>query len=198
MSKKIAGIILLCFGFFFQLVAQTPLPDVQTSGSVRAIIEQESNIMYEIPDDILNNLETNPSILKRPAIVVNEGDEEKGENGANAGAKKPGGVNAGTQKGPKTGINKLSGFRIQVFSDGRNPATLQARARARGNAIVARFPKYKGQVYSFSSSPNWYTRIGNFQTAQEASAALAELKRAFPNFAAEMRVVKSPIVIIKK
>lgn len=97
----------------------------------------------------------------------------------------------------KPGINKLSGFRIQVFSDGRNQQSLESRARARGNAIVAKFPKYRGQVYSHSSSPNWYTRVGNFRTQAEASAALAELKRAFPQFSSEMRVVKSKIVVIK-
>ena len=97
----------------------------------------------------------------------------------------------------RPGINKLSGFRIQVFSDGTNQHSLESRARARGNAIVARFPKYRGQVYSFSSSPNWYTRIGNFRTQQEATAALAELRSAFPQYSSEMRVVKSQIVVIK-
>lgn len=92
---------------------------------------------------------------------------------------------------------KTSGYRIQVFSDGRNQHSLEARAKARGSAILARFPKYRGQVYTFSSSPNWYTRVGNFHTAAEASAALNELKKAFPQFAAEMRVVKSKIVNLK-
>ena len=97
----------------------------------------------------------------------------------------------------RPGINKMSGFRIQVFSDGRNQHSLERRAKARGNAIAARFPKYRGQVYTSSSSPNWYTRIGNFRTQAEAQAAIAELKRAFPQFASEMRVVKSQIVVIK-
>ncbi len=97
----------------------------------------------------------------------------------------------------RPGINKLSGYRIQVFSDGRNQHSLEQRAKSRGNAIAAKFPKYRGQVYSFSSSPNWYTRVGNFRTSAEASAALAELKRAFPQYASEMRVVKSQIVVIK-
>lgn len=97
----------------------------------------------------------------------------------------------------KPGINKLQGFRIQVFSDGRNQHSLESRAKARGSAIVARFPRYRGQVYTYSSSPNWYTRIGNFRTSQEASSALQELKRAFPSFASEMRVVKSQIIVIK-
>ncbi len=97
----------------------------------------------------------------------------------------------------RPGINKIGGFRIQVFSDGSNQRGLEARAKARGNAIVAKFPKYRGQVYTFSSSPNWYARVGNFRTQSEASAALTELRKAFPQFASEMRVVKSQIVIIK-
>ena len=97
----------------------------------------------------------------------------------------------------KTGINKLSGFRIQVFSDGRNQHTLEARAKARGSAILAKVPKYRGQIYTYSSSPNWYTRVGNFRTSAEANSALAELKKAFPNYASEMRVVKCQIVVIK-
>lgn len=86
-----------------------------------------------------------------------------------------------------------SGYRIQVFSDGRNQSSLEARAKARGNAIVARFPKYRGQVYTYSSAPNWYTRIGNFRNEEEAEKALDELKRSFPNFSSEMRIVKSKI-----
>lgn len=97
-------------------------------------------------------------------------------------------ANATTGKGHQT-----NGFRIQVFSDGRNQHSLESRAKARGAAIASKFPKYRGQVYSFSSSPNWYTRVGNFRTQAEANQALAELKRAFPQFASEMRVVKSKI-----
>ena len=86
-----------------------------------------------------------------------------------------------------------NGFRIQVFSDGRNQSSLEARAKARGNAIVARFPKYRGQVYTYSSAPNWYTRIGDFRSEHEAREALDELKRSFPAFSSEMRVVRSKI-----
>lgn len=97
------------------------------------------------------------------------------------------------QKKESSSSGKANGFRIQVFSDGRNQSSLEARAKARGNAIVARFPKYRGQVYTYSSAPNWYTRIGNFRTEEEARKALDELKRSFPHFSSEMRVVKSKI-----
>lgn len=138
---------------------------------IEAVVEQEAIATYDIPEDIMTNLSTNPGALKRPGAPT----KRKGD-----GA-----------------VQKRQGYRIQVFGDGRNPSTLQARAQARGNAIVARFPKYRGQVYSFSSAPNWYTRIGNFKTAEEANRALDELKRAFPSFSAEMRVVKSQITIIR-
>lgn len=103
-----------------------------------------------------------------------------------------------TGKEIRPGINKMAGYRIQVFSDGRNQHTLEARAKARGSAILARFPKYRGQIYTYSSSPNWYTRVGNFRNQQEAAQALEELKRSFPNYASEMRVVKCQIVVIKQ
>lgn len=95
------------------------------------------------------------------------------------------------------GTYKTTGYRIQVFSDGRNQQTLEVRANARGNIILSRFPKYRGQIYSFSKSPNWYTRVGNFETLTEANAALAELKNAFPDFASEMRTVKCEVIIRK-
>lgn len=98
----------------------------------------------------------------------------------------------------RASIGKLNGFRIQVFSDGRNQSTLEARAKARGNAILARLPKYRGQIYTYSSSPNWYTRVGNFRTQADANKALEELKSTFPAFAPEMRVVKSQIVVIRQ
>lgn len=160
---------LIIIGIAFNGFAQTE--ETASESLVKELVEQEAIANYDIPEDIMTNLGMNPAALKRPGATV----KKKGE-----GA-----------------IQKRQGYRIQVFSDGRNPSTLQARARARGNAIVAKFPKYRGQVYSFSASPNWYTRIGNFKTSEEANSAMSELKRAFPGFAAEMRVVKSPITIIK-
>lgn len=153
--------------------AQAEIEEEQSvlTSPVKEMLEQEAITTYDIPEDILTNLCTNPAALKKPG--------------------------APTKKRSEGAVQKRQGYRIQVFSDGRNPSTLQARAQARGNAIVAKFPRYRGQVYSFSSSPNWYTRIGNFKTHEEASQALMELKRAFPAFAPEMRIVKSQITIIK-
>ncbi|MDE6235090.1 MAG: SPOR domain-containing protein [Muribaculaceae bacterium] len=94
-------------------------------------------------------------------------------------------------------IGKIKGYRIQVFSDGRDQRSLEARAKQRGSAIAAKFPKYRGQVYTYSSAPNWITRVGNFRTSSEAQAALSELKSAFPRFAGEMRVVNTQIYVLQ-
>lgn len=136
----------------------------------RIMKESQGTIVIDLPPTIMNRLLENP-VAPRKA----------------------------TPTGPqlRQGINKLAGYRVQVFSDGRNQTTLETRAKARGNIIVSKFPKYRGQVYTYSSSPNWYCRVGNFQTEHEASEALRELKRAFPAFGGEMRVVRSQIVIIK-
>lgn len=159
------------------LTALSPLgihaeEETEAADPILEILEADETIYdFDIPEDILKNLNTPLGSLKKP----------------------------GTGKPPKKKHTpgKMDGYRVQVFSDGKNPNTLQTRAKARGNAIVAKFPKYRGQIYSYSSSPNWYTRVGNFKTQAEAAAALAELKRAFPSFAAEMRVVKSVITTIQ-
>ena len=150
--------------------AQSPAePAPQAANAIeRIVVESDSNVTIDIPQSILDD-------LLREQVSKPQKQEQH----------------------LLPGINKMSGFRIQVFSDGRNQHSLERRAKARGNAIAARFPKYRGQVYTSSSSPNWYTRIGNFRTQAEAQAAIAELKRAFPQFASEMRVVKSQIVVIK-
>lgn len=136
----------------------------------RIMRESGGNIEIDIPESILQQILTPPEAPKKK--------QDKSDN-------------------LKKGLNKLQGYRVQVFSDGRNQQSLEARAKARGNAVLAKFPKYRGQVYSFSKSPSWYTRVGNFRTEKEASNAMAELKRAFPKFAAEMRVVKCQIVLVK-
>lgn len=185
--KKLYGrlLALLAAGLFTAALPIGALADEVTEAEASPnpmieILDSEASIYeYDIPDDILINLATAPGALKRPGTGVNQKSSS-----------------APTVK-KKVTPGKMDGYRVQVFSDGRNPQTLQTRAKARGNAIVAKFPKYRGQIYSFSSSPNWYTRVGNFRTQAEASAALAELKRAFPSFAGEMRVVKSVITAIQ-
>ena len=153
-----------------QTNAGTPTEEKEKNAIQSIEEESDGKVKMKIPDDILELLLSTPKTEQQRQ----GGNHHRMQNGA-----------------------KRTGYRIQVFSDGHNPSSLQARAKARGNAIVARLPKYRGQVYTFSRSPNWYTTVGNFSTIGEANAALHELRRSFPSFSSEMRVVKSAIVILK-
>lgn len=154
--------------------AGTTLPEAsEEPNAIQKIVDSsDGNVEILIDDDLVTKILTPPTSHKK----------------SSAGNSRP---------ALRPGLNRMSGYRIQVFSDGRSQGTLESRARARGNAITAKFPKYRGQVYTFSSAPNWYTRVGNFQSASEANEALAELRRSFPSFADEMRIVKCQIVVIK-
>ncbi len=174
MSAKLdKAIRRLCIALAALLVFAPAAADENMPNYVERIeAESEGSVTFDIPDNVLD-------------LIFSGFREEK----------KP-------QKSVKanvlhSGVNKLSGYRIQVFSQGHGQGSVEARAKARGSAVVAKFPKYRGQVYSYSKSPNWYTRVGNFQTAAEANRALAELKRAFPQFAGEMRLVRCQITIVK-
>lgn len=154
-----------------QSISTTTDAEPQSKNAIEQIIEAGNGNIEIIVDDDLKEKILTPPESNRP--------QKSGESQL------------------KTGINKLSGYRIQVFADGLNQHSLESRAKARGNAVLAKFPKYRGQVYTFSSSPNWYTRVGNFRTETEANEALAQLRSAFPGFANEMRVVKCQIVIVR-
>ncbi len=169
--KKISGlsIFLIVALIWLPCVSGYAAEENESKDIVSRIIEEsEGNVTIDIPENILTLILTSPVTKKKTS-----------------------------EPQLRPGINKMDGYRIQVFSDGRNQGSLEARAKARGSAILAKFPKYRGQIYTFSSSPNWYTRVGNFRNQSEATAALEEMKRAFPAFASEMRVVKCKIVVVR-
>lgn len=86
------------------------------------------------------------------------------------------------------------GYRIQVFS-GNNARTAKREASVRAESIGEQFPEHA--TYVTYEAPYWRTRIGDFKTYEDASAAMAMIKNAFPAFAREMRLVRSRIKINK-
>lgn len=173
-------------------------------------IQTNSNITITMPDNLMKQVEPSKQENTAPSKPAQQKNNTANKAPANTNKKKqntPTATPTPTKPAPKTkdketakvsssGPHQETGFRIQIFSDGRDQRTLADRARTRSNSVIARFPKYRNQVYSFSKAPNYYTRVGNFRTQKEASAALAELRRAFPSFAGEMRIVKSNIIVV--
>ncbi|MCM1138488.1 MAG: SPOR domain-containing protein [Muribaculum sp.] len=87
---------------------------------------------------------------------------------------------------------RLAGFRVQVFSD-NNTRTAKNEARSKQRVISSRFPQY--QTYVMYTSPYWRLKVGDFRTQQEANDAADELRKAFPSYSKEIRVVRDRINI---
>ncbi|MBO5052626.1 MAG: SPOR domain-containing protein [Muribaculaceae bacterium] len=61
----------------------------------------------------------------------------------------------------------------------------------RRSKIASRLPQYP--AYLVFESPYWRVRVGDFTTRTEAESAMAEIRRAFPSFSSDLRIVKSRI-----
>lgn len=139
---------------------------------------QDTLTVTTIIDHITNgtgNTVTQPdALLKRlvPAVEIVDDEEEMRDEPSRSGGGRP------------------AGFRVQVFSD-NNVRTAKAEAASKQRVISARFPKY--QTYVRYTSPYWRLRVGDFRTQQEANAAAEELRKAFPAYSKEIRVVPDRI-----
>ncbi len=87
---------------------------------------------------------------------------------------------------------RMAGYRVQVFSD-NNARTAKAEANTKQRLISSRFPQY--QTYVMYTSPYWRLKVGDFRTQQEATAAADELRKAFPSYSKEIRVVRDRVNI---
>lgn len=139
------------------------LADVNTMTIVDHITTGTENVVTQ-PDELLKRL--------MPVIEVAEEDEEERDEAARPTGSHP------------------AGYRVQVFSD-NNTRTAKAEASAKQRVISARFPQY--QTYIKYTSPYWRLKIGDFRTQQEANAAADELRKAFPAYSKEIRVVRDRI-----
>ncbi|MCM1521824.1 MAG: SPOR domain-containing protein [Muribaculaceae bacterium] len=126
-----------------------------------------------------NTVELPESLLKRLAKVESAPEEEEKETEKEEAAPRP-------QSG------RMAGYRVQVFSD-NNPRTAKSEAGSKKRVIDARFPQY--QTYVTYTSPYWRLKVGDFRTQQEANAAAEELRKAFPAYSKEIRVVRDRVNI---
>lgn len=92
--------------------------------------------------------------------------------------------------GPSAVMRKVAGYRVQIFSD-NNARTAKNEAESKARLIAEKFPRYS--TYVVYSSPYWRLKMGDFRTRDEAEVAATEIKRKFPEFAREIRVVRDRI-----
>ncbi|MEF9923808.1 MAG: hypothetical protein RR061_05765 [Muribaculaceae bacterium] len=96
---------------------------------------------------------------------------------------------------PKTGgtMQKVVGFRVQVFSD-NNHRTAKSEALVKERNIISRFPQI-GTYLSYKP-PFWRLRVGDFRTHGEAMEILQQIKREFPGYAREIIIVQDRVNVI--
>lgn len=83
-----------------------------------------------------------------------------------------------------------TGYRVEVFSD-NNVRTAKVQAASKKRLLKARMPQYR--VYLVFEAPFWRVRLGDFTNRSAADAALQEVRRNFPAFATDLRVVRCTI-----
>ncbi|MDY3858287.1 MAG: SPOR domain-containing protein [Muribaculaceae bacterium] len=86
---------------------------------------------------------------------------------------------------------KIVGYRVQIFAD-NNARNAKSEARMRERAVARSFPY---STYVTYASPYWRLRVGDFATREEAAKVADSIRKAFPKYAKEVRVVKDNVYI---
>lgn len=115
------------------------------------------------------------NITQPDGIRLRDTSTDNDENADNSGVSRP---RSGT------------GYRVEVFAD-NNVRTAKSRATAKQRNIKARLPQYR--VYLTFRSPYWRVRVGDFRTRGEAEGAMAEIRRLFPSYSSDLRIVRDRI-----
>lgn len=162
---------ILLAGIFLAMTAMTADADI-----VQNLNSPGSTVTVEQPDALTQRLQA-------PANVEDPAGEATDEANHEVESDERETVPVMRSKG------KIVGYRVQVYAD-NNPRTAKGEARVRERAIGRRFPY---ATYVAYASPYWRLRVGDFRTMPEAEKAAAEIKRAFPGYAREVRIVRDRI-----
>lgn len=139
--------------------------------------KETPNIVAHIMADSTNSV-VQPVALYQRLVFVAEDEPSREASAAASG-----------DAAASTGSHQ-AGFRVQVFSD-NNTRTAKNEARAKARQVSARFPHLS--TYVRYTSPYWRLKVGDFRTRQEADEAAEQLRKAFPAFSKEIRVVRDRI-----
>lgn len=137
-----------------------------------------STVTFEQPqaliDRVINSAEKNQAAVNETETVADEAAEQS------------------EAEKPRVKNYKGVGYRVQIFAD-NNSRTAKGEARQRERAISQTFPEYGTYVYY--DSPYWRLRVGDFRSQYEAEKAAADIRKSFPSYAKEVRVVRDRVNI---
>lgn len=141
---------------------------------VQRLNDPQSAISVNAPETLLQRAE--------PAEQTETEHPENGNEEASAEQQEDKIVRA---KGGKT-----VGYRVQVYAD-NNVRSAKSEARNRERAVSSSFPQHA--TYVSYASPYWRLRVGDFRSQYDAEKAAAEIRKTFPRYAREVRVVRDRI-----
>lgn len=145
-----------------------------TSGIVERLAEKGSSVTVAAPEQL----------LRRAAASAADAPGENAETSADGENTE----SEATETRPKGG--KTIGYRVQVYAD-NNVRSAKSEARQRERMVGGTFPQW--YTYVTYASPYWRLRIGDFRTQYEAEKAAADIRRQFPRYAKEVRVVRDRV-----
>lgn len=173
---------------FFSLILACALPfavSAQDPANESPAAEPETNIVTRVNDPASAvSFDMPQALLDR---IMNTQEAEKNEEGHETEAEAE---ETEAEKPVRTKGTKSVGYRVQVYAD-NNARTAKGTARQRERVISGAFPHYG--TYVTYASPYWRLRVGDFRSQYDAEKAAAEIKRAFPSFAREVRVVRDRV-----
>lgn len=157
-------------------MAQTMTDTIAAAGIAERLQQPGMAVSVEAPE----------ALLLRVRPVTEDEAQQESEKESTDDAQE----DADADKTRNTRATKSVGYRVQVFAD-NNARTAKTEARQRERAILQAFPEY-GTYVSYAS-PYWRLRVGDFRSQYEADKAATEIKRQFPRYAREVRVVRDRV-----
>lgn len=165
---------------------------VSLSGTVVSAVESSDTAFAAPATTITERLQQPGSgvVIDAPEALLRRAAYQNGESAELAGGTDEATEGQEEERVVRTKSGKIVGYRVQVFAD-NNIRTAKTEARQRERAIGQAFPDYS--TYVAYASPYWRLRVGDFRSQYEAEKAAAEIRKAFPRYAREVRVVRDRV-----
>lgn len=89
-----------------------------------------------------------------------------------------------------SGQHKVSGFRVQVYSDSKAQSA-RNNAYNKKRQIESALPGHR--CYVIYNAPYWRVKVGDFKSRADADALAEDIRRRFPAMSRDIRVVRDRV-----
>lgn len=186
--KRLFSLLLSSFPVLSLLVICLPLAaaaqDTDPSAAAAATPTVTATVVVEMPTELARRMQKQSDLPPVETLPAKTEAEKATETAEADGTELQSSV---TRPAP---VTRVVGYRVQVYAD-NNSRTAKGEARQRERALSSSFPLYA--TYVTYASPYWRLRVGDFRSQYEAEKAADEIRRAFPGYSKEVRVVRDRV-----